>query len=68
MTDEIIKAMVGKFVKKMTFTAQREIERSIRNALASGKLKGHQTFTAGVALRAEKIELDITLYSTIELT
>ncbi len=67
MNDKAMKASVDKFVKKVSFTTQREIEKAIRNAIASGKLKGHETFTAGVKLTSEKVGLDITIYSTIEL-
>ncbi len=68
MNDGAMKASVDLFVKKVSFTTQREIEKAIRSAIASGKLKGHETFTAGVKLTSEKVGLDITIYSTIELT
>jgi hypothetical protein len=62
-----MRTSVGRFVKKVNFTTQREIEKAIRNAVASGKLKGHETFTAGVKLTSEKVGLELTIYSTIEL-
>ncbi len=68
MNDEAMKASVARFMKKMNFTTQHEIEKAIRNAVASGKLKGRESFTAGVKLTSEKVGLDITIYSTIELT
>ena len=67
MNDKAMKASVDRFVKKVSFTTQREIEKAIRNAIASGKLKGHETFTAGVKLTSEKVGLDVSIYSTIEL-
>ena len=67
MNDKAMKASVDRFVKKVSFTTQREIEKAIRNALASGKLKGHETFTAGVKLTSEKVGLEVSIYSTIEL-
>lgn len=67
MKDERLKAAVGQFLKNTNFTAQREIEKAIRNALASGKLEGHETFTAGVTLSSEKLGLNVTIYSKIEL-
>jgi hypothetical protein len=67
MNEKAMKASVDRFVKKVTFTTQREVEKAIRNALANGKLKGHETFTAGVKLTSEKVGLEIAIYSTIEL-
>jgi|SoiMethySBSTD1v2_1073268.scaffolds.fasta_scaffold23673_6 uncharacterized protein DUF6494 len=67
MRDDNMRTSVGRFVKKVNFTTQREIEKAIRNAVASGKLKGHETFTAGVKLTSEKVGLELTIYSTIEL-
>jgi hypothetical protein len=67
MKDEKLKAAVGQFLKHVTFTAQREIEKAIRNAIASGKLKSNETFTAGVTLSSETVELNITIYSNIDL-
>ena len=67
MNDRTRKACVDLFVKKVTFTAQREIEKAIAIAIANGKIKGHESFTAGVKLISEKVGLDITIYNTIEL-
>lgn len=68
MNNDIMKASISRFVKNVSFTTQREIEKAIRNAIASGKLKGHETFTAGVRLTSEKVGLEISIYNTIELT
>jgi hypothetical protein len=68
MNDKAMKASVDKFVKKVSFTTQREMEKAIRNAIASGKLKGHETFTAAIKLTCDKVGLDVTIYNTIELS
>lgn len=65
--DKALKASVDRFLKTVSFTAQSEVEKAIRAAIASGKIEGHETFTAAVALSSEKIGLNITIYSKIEL-
>ena len=65
--DKGVKVAVDRFLKSVSFTAQAEVERAIRAALASGKLEGHETFTVGVSLSSEKIGLSVTVYSKIEL-
>ncbi len=65
--DKALKAAVDRFLKTVSFTAQGEVEKAIRAAIASGKLEGQETFTAAVALSSEKIGLNITIYSKIEL-
>jgi hypothetical protein len=65
--DKALKASVERFLKTVSFTAQSEVEKAVRAAIASGKIEGHETFTAAVALSSEKIGLSITVYSKIEL-
>lgn len=65
--DKAMKTAVERFLKNISFTAQGEIEKAIRAAIAAGTLKGHETFTAGVAISSEKIGLNITIYNKIEL-
>ena len=67
INDKDLKAAVDRFLKSASFTAQGEIEKAIRAAIASGKLTGHETFTAGIAVSSEKIGLNITIYNKIEL-
>ena len=67
MTDKALKVAVDKFLKSVAFTAQSEVEKAVRVAIAEGKIEGHETFTAAVALSSEKIGLNITIYSKIDL-
>jgi hypothetical protein len=67
MSDEAIAEAVERFVKKISFSTQREVERIVRAALASGKIHGHETVTAAVTLSSEKLGLNTTIYSKIEL-
>ena len=67
MNDEVMKAAVQQFLKNVTATAQREIEKVIRNAVATGKLQGNETCSAAVTFASEKVGLNITIYNKIEL-
>jgi hypothetical protein len=67
MNDEALKKAIGQFLKSVNATAQREIEKVVRNAVASGKIQGNETCTAAVTLVSEKLGLNVTIYSKIEL-
>jgi hypothetical protein len=52
MNEDVLNMNLRKFLKKVGVTAQREIEQAVREAAASGKLKGgalpaKATFTLG---------------------
>ncbi len=65
MNDAAVKTAVGLFLKNVNFKAQRELEKVVRNALASGKLRPGEVLTASIKLEAEKIDLDFTIFSKI---
>jgi hypothetical protein len=65
--EEMVKLAVARFLKNISATAQGEIEKAVRQALASGRLKGHESFTMAVALSSEKVGINVTLYNTVEL-
>jgi hypothetical protein len=67
MNDKVLKTAVDQFLRTVSFTAQKEIEKVVRNAVASGKLELHEPITAAVALSSEKIGLNVTIYSKIVL-
>lgn len=67
MNDKKLKAAIDQFLKNVNFAAQREIDKAVRNAVAKGKLHGDEVITAGVTLSSEMIDLNLTLYSKIEL-
>jgi hypothetical protein len=67
MRDEAIGAAVEVFIKRVSFSARREIERVIRSAVANGRLRSRdETLTAAVTVTNEKIGLNTTIYSKIE--
>jgi hypothetical protein len=67
MTDDQVKAAVALFLKTVSFNAQRELEKSVRKALASGRLQGGEVVTAGVTLSSKELDIDVTIFSKIEL-
>lgn len=67
MNDAALKAAVGQFLKNVNFTAQRELEKVVRNAIANGKLEDGEILTAAVTLSSEKIDLNVTIFSKIEI-
>jgi hypothetical protein len=67
MNDPALKTAVDRFLANVSFTARREVEKVVRNALASGKLHGGEVLTTSVTLSNEKVDLDVTIFSKIEL-
>ena len=65
--DAVVRAAVARFLKNVSATAQSEIEKVVRNALANGTLKGHESFTTAVSLSSDKLDVNVTIYNTIEL-
>ncbi len=46
MNEDVLNASIRKFLKTLGVTAQREIEKAVRKALAEGKVKGNEKFAA----------------------
>jgi hypothetical protein len=46
MNEDVFNTSIRKFLKTLGVTAQREIEKAVRQALAEGKLKGNEKFPA----------------------
>lgn len=67
MNDAAVKAAVGRFLKNVNFTTQRELEKVVRNAITDGKLQAGETLQVSVTLAAEKIDLNVTIFSKIEV-
>ena len=53
MDEDRFNMSIRKFLKKVGVTAQREIESSIRDALAEGKLSGEGSVTARAVISLE---------------
>lgn len=67
MNDNDVTAAVARFLKTVSANAQRELEKAVRNALATGKLRGGESLTTGVTLSSKELGLDITIFNKIEL-
>jgi Family of unknown function (DUF6494) len=67
MTEETMKVAIDQFMKNVTFTAQRELEKAVRTAFTSGRLQGGEVLTLGVTLSNEKVGLDVSIFRKIEL-
>ena len=50
MNEDVFNGSLRRFLKKVGITSQREIEKAVRDALASGRLKGHEKLPAKVVL------------------
>jgi hypothetical protein len=68
MKDEVLKTAVAEFLKNVSGTAQHEIEKAVRNAVASGKLRGNEAWSAAITFSSQKVGLDVTIYGKIELS
>jgi hypothetical protein len=67
MNEDALNTSVRKFLKQVGVTSQREIEKAVRAAVASGKLKGHEALPAKMTLTVGGIDLTHTIDDTIEL-
>jgi hypothetical protein len=67
MNEEVLNTSLRKFLKKVGVTSQREIEKAVRDAVASGKLKGGEALPAKATVTIDGINLSFTIDGAIEL-
>jgi uncharacterized protein DUF6494 len=67
MNEDVFNASLRKFLKKVGVTSQREIEKAVRDAVASGRLKGHEKLPARMVLTLGGISLSHEVTEEIEL-
>ena len=67
MNEEVLNTSLRKFLKTVGVTSQREIEKSVRAAIADGRLKGTETLQAQVVLSIGKTGLSHKIDGSIEL-
>ena len=67
MDDTAVNAAIAKFLRSVSASAHREIDKAVRKAAAAGKVKEGETLTVGVTLTSEKLALDVTIFNKIEL-
>lgn len=66
MNEDVLNNSMRKFLKTVGITSQREIEKAIRDAIASGKIKGNTALQARMVLTIDAIGLNHVIDSTIE--
>ena len=57
MNEDVFNASLRKFLKQVGVTSQREIEKAVRDALADGRLRGHEKLPAKMVLTVGGISL-----------
>ena len=67
MNEDVFNGSLRKFLKKVGITSQREIEKAVRDALASGRLKGHEKLPAKMVLTVGGVSLSHEISDDIEL-
>lgn len=67
MNEDVFNTSIRKFLKQVGVTSQREIEKAVRDAIASGKLKGGETLPAVMTLTIGSIDLRHEIKETIAL-
>ena len=67
MDEEALNTSVRKFLKTFGVTAQREIEKAVRDAVSKGQLKDSPRLPAKAAVTVGGIDLKFEIESDIEL-
>jgi len=67
MNEDALNTSVRRFLKKVGITSQREIEKAVRDAVASGRLKGNEALPAKVILTVGQVEVNVEIAGDIEL-
>jgi hypothetical protein len=67
MNEDVFNASIRKFLKTLGVTAQREIEKAVRQALAEGKIKGNEKFPARATVTLSGVGLSHEIKGEIEL-
>jgi hypothetical protein len=67
MNEDVLNTSVRKFLKQVGVTSQREIEKAVRDAIESGKLKGNEKLPAKMVLTIDKLGLRHEVSEDIEL-
>ena len=67
MNEDVLNTSVRRFLKTVGVTSQREIEKAVRAAVASGRLKGNEALPAKMTLTVGGIDLSHVIDDNIEL-
>jgi hypothetical protein len=67
MNEDVFNTSLRKFLKTVGVTSQREIEKAVREAVSSGRLKGNETLPAKMVLTVGEVALSFTVDGDIVL-
>jgi hypothetical protein len=67
MNEDVFNTSLRKFLKKVGVTSQREIEKAVRDAVETGRLKGSEKLPAKMVLTVGGIDLTHEVDDEIEL-
>ena len=67
MNEDTFNLQIRKFLKKVGVTSQREIEKAVREAVASGALSGNEKVRASVTLKLPDLGVELDIEETIAL-
>jgi hypothetical protein len=67
MGEDVFNASIRKFLKTLGVSAQREIEKAVRQAVEEGKLKGNETFPAKAVITLDGLNFAHEISGEIEL-
>ncbi len=67
MDEDQFNTSLRKFLKQVGVTSQREIEKAVRDAIAAGRIKGHEKLTAKMVLTIDSVGLVHEVNDTINL-
>jgi hypothetical protein len=67
MNEDQFNTSLRKFLKQVGVTSQREIEKAVRDAIAAGRIKGHEKLNAKMVLTIDSVGLVHEVSDVIEL-
>jgi hypothetical protein len=67
VNEDVFNTSVRKFLKKVGVSSQREIEKAVREAIETGRLKGHEKLPAKMVLTVGGVSLAHEIADEIEL-
>jgi hypothetical protein len=67
VNEDVFNTSIRKFLKMLGVTAQREIEKAVREALADGRVKGNETWPAKAVVTIGGLDFALEINGQIEL-
>ena len=67
MDEEVLNIQVRKFLKKVGFQSQREIEQAVQDHIKKGSLSGTEKLDATMLLEVPEIGLKVSIDGKIEI-